>query len=307
MAIFRRRPKPEALTVADDSYPFFTARQGERFRGLAQAAFADVGLEVTVHERSVVDAAGREFGLDNVATVCHLSDAGERAWPDLVQEHVQHIVVALDQPSPFETLTAAQVLKATYPRIVPADGMPPSITYGRPVAAGLIEILNLDQPTTVAYFNDEAVERFGHDELFRAARVNLRDVEPDEVEQVGHPDGWSVHLVYGESMFVASLLLRLPEIVARYDGPPDPEMGVLVAIPSRDQLYFHAVRDAGAAPALDLLADAAATGYQDGGDLSPSVYWWRATGIAQVTELTEDGLRTVSVPDLAHLLHRLGA
>jgi hypothetical protein len=184
--------------------------------------------------------------------------------------------------------------------------MPPSITYGRPVAPGLIEILNLDQPTTVAYFSDEEVERFGSDELFRAARVNLRDVVPDEVEQVGHPDGWSVHMLYGESMFVASLLLRLPEIVARYDRPPDPETGVLVAVPHRGQLHFHAVRDSGAAPALDLLAEAATTAFQDGGDLTPSVYWWRASGIERITELTEDGLRTVSVPDLADLLRRLG-
>ena len=225
MAIFRRRPKPEALTVADDSYPFFTARQGERFRGVAQTAFAEAGLEVTVHERSVVDDAGREFGLDNIATVCHLAESGERGWPDLVQEHVHHIVETLDRPSPFETLSAAEVLAATFPRIVPADAMPPSITYGRPVAPGLIEILNLDQPTTVAYFSDEEVERFGSDELFRAARVNLRDVVPDEVEQVGHPDGWSVHMLYGESMFVASLLLRLPEVVAAVRPPTRPGDG----------------------------------------------------------------------------------
>jgi hypothetical protein len=301
----RREVEPE-VAGPDGAIGFFDARQGALFRALIRQAFAQAGLEVSVYADHVVDSGGRQFGLGNVAAACHYDPRGERAWPELTREHAERIVRAVDAPPPFETMSQQEVLAATYPRVIAAADVLPEMAYAREVAPGLVEVLNLDLPDTVAFFLDPHVERFGPvGDLRRAGLANVRRVQADEHE-ILEQQGGRVHALLADSMFMASAMLVLPEVTGRYEPAPDPDLGIFFALPFRHQLDFHLVRDRSAIPSLQLLAHFAAAGYQDAaGAITPEVYWWRPAGIERITRQTPDGIHIEVGHDLAAVLERL--
>jgi hypothetical protein len=202
----------------DNPFPFLSDRQADTLRSLAGDAFAQNGLEVTVHPDHVVDGAGRVFGLRSLAVECSEAGTDERNWRHIVQEGVRDIIAIRDEPSPFETLTAAEILAATCPRLMAGDDLPPTLNYALDVGGGLAEVLAVDLPDRAAYFPDDQVERFGHDALRDAAYRNLRTVEADHHMDltISGPDGDArIRSLIGESMFIASLVLVLPTVLAR--------------------------------------------------------------------------------------------
>lgn len=289
----------------DETFPFFDMAQAERFRGLTREVFAEAGLELTVHADHLAGSDGHEFGLGTLATLCHAEDRGEAAWPEVVRAYVARLVRIQEDPEPFDLLTHDEVLARTYLRVV-AAGDPPSWIPGREFAPGLVEVLNLDLPEAVLFFNDDHVARFGPaEDLRRAGLANLRQLRPDQHEVLAQSGG-TVHVLLGDSMFTASTMLLLPEVVGRYDAPPDPDLGVFVAVPNRNQLDFHALRGEDALASLKLLVGFAAAGYQDAvGALTPEVYWWRQGGFERISRQTPDGIRVEIGPELSAVFEHL--
>jgi hypothetical protein len=312
VALFRRRKQAPAQPAPglplDETFPFFDVDQGLRFRSTVRQAFAEAGREVEVYADVIVDAGGAQFGLGNLAAACHNEDGGERAWPDLIRRHVLTITTRIDGPSAFDTTSARDVLARTYPRLMAEQTAGLHLaSYRRPVADGIVEVLNLDLPDSVAMFNDENVERFGGLDVLRShALANLRNVRFEHAQPLEH-DGGRIHVLGGESMFVASTMLILPEVVARVEPPSDPANGILVSVPFRHQLNVHVPRDATVVPSLQLLAHFTKRGYDDAvGPLSPHVYWWRPHRIERLTEYADDGSARIVVEDeFGELLQRI--
>jgi hypothetical protein len=270
-----------------------------------RAALAEVGVEVTVYADYAEDARGRKFGLGNLAAVCHGGDRGERAWRKTIQSHVRTIVSGMDEKSPFKTMPPSEIFAATYLRLMPAGDVPPNMSYARPIGPDLAEVFNLDLPATVAYFTDEHVNRMGYDALREAGLSNLSAVQVDERRRL-EQGGGAVEVLLGESMFTASLLLVLERVLDRYGLKADPELGVFVGVPNRHQLDFHVVADARAIPSLNTLAAFTAAGYRDSpGVVSPSVYWWRPSGLKRISALTPDGPRIEVDAELQSVLEGL--
>ena len=79
MWIFRRSPERDRRDVSRDAeYGFFSVDEGAHFRAQVREAFAEQGLEVTLHAGAVSDSAGRRFGLGNIAAICHNDPRGRR-------------------------------------------------------------------------------------------------------------------------------------------------------------------------------------------------------------------------------------
>ncbi|MEV6396131.1 hypothetical protein AB0M39_15360 [Streptomyces sp. NPDC051907] len=313
MGLFRRGPKRDGRDAPrDPEFSFFSVEEGARFRGQVREAFAEQGLEVTVYADVVSDSAGRQFGLGNLAAVCHNDDRGPRSWPELVRQHVGMVLRTMEAPSALDTLPAEQIRAQLYPRVVGADGLNSEhFVYARPLAPGLFEILALDLPESVMMLTDEALEPLGDlDYLREQALYNLRGLPLEAHETVKDTGGMRFEVVLGDSFFTASRVLTLDSVVRQVLGQELPADGALVAMPFRHQLAFHAIHDTTMIPALNAMASFAATGFEDTpGAISPYVYWWHDGTLTQLSDREEDGegLRIVVGDEFQELLERLVA
>ena len=308
MPLFGRRKDVVPDGPPDEAFPFFTGDQAARFRELARQGFAEAGLEVTVHPDHVVDDAGTQFGLANLAAQCHNAARGEREWREITATHTARIVRGMDAPSPFESMSRAELLASTYLRLMPtADLAPMRADYARKVGDGISEVLNVDLPETVVTYLDEHIDRFGPiEDLRRAGLANLRQVPIDEHQRVASPQGAALDVVMGDSVFTASKLLVLDEVLAQLGVTDVHENGVLVVAPFRHQLAFHAIRDATAVSAVHGLELFARLGHNGSpGPLSPHVHWWRGGELRRITEHGPDGVQVYVDEDLTEVFNRV--
>ncbi|MFI9585726.1 hypothetical protein ACIHCQ_28635 [Streptomyces sp. NPDC052236] len=313
MGFFRRGPKRDGRDAPRDAgFPFFSGDEGARFRSQVREAFAEHGLEVDVYADVVSDSDGRQFGLANLAAVCHNDQRGPRTWPEVVRQHVGMVLRTMAAPSALDTLPTEQIRAQIYPRVVGADGLnPENFTYARDVAPGLYEILALDLPESVMMLTDEALEPLGDLPYLRdQALYNLRGLPLEGHETVKDSGGMRFEVLLGDSFYTASRVLALESVVRQVTGEQLTSDGALVAIPFRHQLAFHAIHDTGMVSALNAMASFAASGYADTpGAISPYVYWWREGTLTQLSDRDEDGdgLRLVVGDDFQELLERLVA
>ncbi|MFE3739498.1 hypothetical protein ACFXP3_07740 [Streptomyces sp. NPDC059096] len=313
MGLFRRGPRRDGRdTPRDPAFSFFSVDEAALFRGQVREAFAEHGLEVTLYADMVTDSAGRQFGLGNLAAVCHNDDRGPRVWGDLARRHAGMVLRTMDGPSALDTLPPEQIRAQLYPRVISEDGLDAqTFGYARSVAPGLYEVLALDLPESVMMLTDEALEPLGEvRDLRERALRNLRElpVEGHETVKDKGADGMRFEVVLGDSFYTASRVLALETVVRQVTGERIPADGALVALPFRHQLAFHVIRDLTMIPSLNALASFAASGYEDTpGAISPYVYWWRGGTLTQLSEADDDGegLRIVVGDDFQELLERL--
>ncbi|GAA1161815.1 hypothetical protein GCM10009654_17980 [Streptomyces hebeiensis] len=309
--MFRRGPKRDGRdTPRDPAFSFFSVHEAALFRRQVREAFAEHGLEVTVYADMVTDSAGRQFGLGNLAAVCHNDDRGPRVWGDLARRHAGMVLRTMDGPSALDTLPPEQIRAQLYPRVISEDGLDPqTFGYARSVAPGLYEVLALDLPESVMMLTDEALEPLGDIQQLRdRALGNLRDLPVEGRETVKDSGGTRFEVVLGDSFYTASRVLALDTVVRQVTGQRIPPEGALVAMPFRHQLAFHVIRDTTMIPSLNAMASFAASGYEDTpGAISPYVYWWRGGTLTQLSDEDEDGdgLRIVVGEEFQELLERL--
>lgn len=293
----QQQPRPRPDGPRDPVFGYFTVEQGARFRALVRQTFAEAGVEVVSERDYLVADDGRQFGLSNLAAVClDLLDEGpgEKGWPAAVQRHVLTILRATAEDVALRDLPRQDVLARTYLRVIGRTAVPPEALdwyrYARPVAGDLIELLALDSPDSVRMLRDTDVEPFGADELRAAGLENLVKEPFDSYQVLTGDDGVQVHVVLGQSVYTASKILVLPDLLARTLGTRDLPHGVFVATPFWHQLAFVPVQDRSALASLPVLAGFAAKGYDEGvGAISPFVFWWRDGRLTQVSFPAEDG------------------
>ncbi|WP_369777088.1 hypothetical protein [Streptomyces sp. R33] len=299
--------RSKSATSYDPHLPALTARQAEHLRELVHRHHADQGAQVTVTGDCVHAPQGTR-ALHNLAEFVRRADP--RDWPRIVEQHF----TALDNASRSTADAPDRTLRGAYLRLVPEDAIPPqaapSFSYARRIAPGLLETLALDLPDAVRILDDQDVARIGLEALRTAGRANLV-AEPVEYETTRMQSGGLLHIVSGESMFVASKALVLDELVRSVTGSPLPDDGALFTVPSRHHLVFHPLADHHVVDAVNDLAAFGLGAYQDNnpGPLSPRLYWWRQGAVTSLTQI-DDATRSFSVvpPDeLMAVMRRLHA
>ncbi len=310
----RNAAEPPGEREPDPEFGFLTVGQASRLRALAHRTFAEAGVEVVVRPGHLEAADGRVFGLGNLAATCLqvLSDGGEKAWPEVVRRHASVVLASPRMDVLLSELPREEVLRRVYLRLVGTSTLPDEAwawyRYARPVAGDLVELLAFDEPETVRMLRDEDVANLGVGDLRAAGLENLLRDRYDAHEVVRGPLGQHFHLVLGDSVYTASKLLVLPDVLSRTVGEREPEHGVLVAVPHRHQLAFAVVDAPTLTATVQTLTGFAAARYEDGiGPVSPYLYWWHHGRLTQVSVLDGEGRLCVDATGpFGDLLRRLG-
>ncbi|POX50976.1 hypothetical protein C3489_21040 [Streptomyces sp. Ru71] len=275
-----------------------TEAQATRLRTLAVDHLrARHGTDAVVTGADVLHD-GHRNPLTSLAQRCR--DIPEEHWPEVVRQHFAR----LENASRGEE-DAGELLRGVRLRLLSDDALPEGgFRYVRPVADGLIAALALDSAESVRLLHDGDVARAGTEELWAAGRANLL-AEPVRHEEVRTPSGAVLHSVYGDSHFVASKALVLPELVRAVTGRELPEAGALVAVPTRHLLAFHPIVDGTVVDAVNDLGSYALGACQDGpGSLTPRLYWWHRGQLVCLTHIDEE-TRSLSVEPPRELLETM--
>ena len=294
MGLFKRKhedgPKDVALT-------FMSEAQATSFRSLVRTVFAESGREVVVFADHVVDDAGGQFGLWNLAALCAPAPAKE--WRKIIQKHVDRIG---EQKADLDELDDAAFRAGLYLRLVEAASLPHRewYPYAEDVSPDLVSLLSIDLPDSVATPAEDALRARGPiDELVAQGRANLRALlESDQLdaEKVRPDAGGAFTVVMGDSFFTASLSLLLNDTTWRFGNEIDDGRGVLVAVPNRHLLGYRVIDGPDAAAGLNHLFGLAIRSYGEApGPLSPHVFWVRDGEWTQVTSFDEEGRPCVDV------------
>lgn len=302
----REKPEPEGHNEPDPVYVYLTRAQGARLRSLVRHAFAERGVEVTLLPDRVEATGGNQYGLTNIAAACNASPA--REWPSIVTWHVDTVLRALAAPAIAE-LTDEAVLGHVFVRVMGASAVPDlsCFEYRRDLGGDLIELLALDSEDSVSLMQDSDVERFGVDVLRSAGVENLLAEPFGSCEQIAVSPGTVFSCVLGDSVYTASRLLTMSDVLRRITGTAQAPNGILVCLPNRHKLAFHVMVDAGVVPVLPAMARFALAGYADGvGPVSPNLFWQHDGELHQLSRLEPDGeLRIEVTDDLAEVLKRV--
>ncbi|WP_332601586.1 hypothetical protein [Arthrobacter sp. S2(2024)] len=295
LGIFRK--KSQEPETPDPHRTFLTLSAANSFRAITREVFAEMGLEVQMQPGHAVDDSGREFGFWNVAAACH--DEPQSAWRSLISAHLQRVLGSFDAPDPFEILSAADVSGRAFARLCDEANIPTLDGYPhREFAPGIVEMLALDLPDTVAIFNHKNTSKFGGWEGLRIQGItNLRRMEVEQLETIPAPGGGSFTALLGESVYTASQALLLPELASELTGKRIREnLGWLMSVPNRHQLVWHIIEDDTVVGAVSGMARFAAMGYSDSpGPVSPHVFWWNGTSYEQLTHVSNNGGLTIRV------------
>ena len=270
----------------DEHLTYFTAAQAWEFRRLVERSFARAGRDVSVHSEHVEDRGGTTFSLFNLGLLCVGSPSDE--WGDLIDDHVRLVTTPARDLS---ELSQQELEAGLYLRLAEAASVPDpdAVAYARVVAPGLLEVLSVDLPDSVATPTREALESRGTlGEVLDRARENLSALLGSDgvrAEQVGDARRGRYTAVTGDSFFTASLGLLLAETIEHFSGGEDDwGRGVLVAVPSRHQLLYRPINGPDAAAALHHMLESALPVFAaEAGALSPDIFWVRNRRWTQVT------------------------
>jgi len=291
----------------DAAVPFLSAADAAEVRRLAQREFAVAGVEVVIHDDHLEATDGRKFGLWNVAASCHNAPGGRREWPTVVERHVRAVLAPTAEP---EDLDDDEFLARTFLRVCGRNTLPldrAMLSYARPVADDLVEVLALDFPESVATLNDQDVARFELDGLRRAGLEHLLSEPVEGVESVDLQAGGSFEVVFGESVYTASRILAMRDLLLRVYGEREYPDGVLVTVAHRQQICLHPLDGPEVVPVINALAMFAKSGFDDApGGISPHLYWWHEGVLTRISRVGDDCAIGIEVrAGLAEALERV--
>jgi hypothetical protein len=259
--------------------------------------FAELGFEVQIHPDDAPDAEGRGYGFWNVAANCH--NQPESEWRETIREHLQRVLASFEAADPFEEMSQEEVGRQTYARLYEESSLPSLEGYPhREFAPGIVEMLALDLPETVAVFSHDHARKFGGWEALRSRGItNLLALDNEQLETIEAPGGGTFTALLSDSVYTASKAMLLPGLATELTGQQVREdLGWLMSVPNRHQLVWHMIDSDSVITALNRMVRFTAMGYSDApGPVSPHVYWWNGTGYEQLTQLDAEGSITIHV------------
>jgi hypothetical protein len=288
-----------------------TVAEAAQFRALVHDAFTKAGRPVALGPHNAHDASGNRYGLWNLASACHdAAEAGDRAsWPAIIAAHVRRVTSVPDDV--FERLTAGEARSRVYARLVPTESQHVErASYAQQVVPGLSRILAFDMPETVASISGEAAERLGGvAALWETGLANLRALPIEHQQQATLGDGGHFVGLTGESVFTASRVLVMEDLLRKMGLPFDPRFGAVVAMPHWRTVAVRPLTGPSAAALLSIghVARFAEMSFADERrQISPYAYWWRDGQWTQLSQSGPGGSTTVVVPgELSQVLEQL--
>ncbi|AFV89519.1 Nicotinic acid phosphoribosyltransferase [Acidipropionibacterium acidipropionici ATCC 4875] len=252
----------------------------------------------------VIEASGKEWFLWNL--VHRLRGQEDRdAWPDTVHRHVDSMLESRIQPQ-AEQMSPEELRGCLRSRLVADvdDGTPTDLSYGRPFAPGIIEVLCADYPHSVTTLGRGHVEELplGIDEAFDIGRANTVAEPVDESFEAA--DG--VRILTGDSLFVASKAIDIAALVGGPIGPAP--HGLAFALPNRSLLLYQVLSAEDwiqqTAELVQLVESMVADPeyFHPGGVVSDAAYYWAPDGRIDLLggrHIDEDGETSlwISPPD----------
>jgi hypothetical protein len=284
-----------------------TMTQADRLVRLAEDAVAKRGLPmrydgagalVPVGSDDRPAQAGMFAGLANLART--VSGLPRQQWRSAVAEHFEQMI-APDEPPPipddlekhlYLRLVCASTIRPDWAERVPE--FVPGVLTAPATYAGRAVLMHFD------------VDSLGvpPEEVTRMGLANLRRLR-DEVEHVRH-NGADVATLTG-SMFTASRALVLDTVLRESLRVENPPFGCLVAMPARDMLLVHVLRDQTVITALDMMVTLATTTFSSRpGPVSPHVYYVADHDWQQVTDHSTGEVRVEAAGPLSDAMRLLG-
>ncbi|HEY3560314.1 MAG TPA: hypothetical protein VGL05_22760 [Kribbella sp.] len=278
-----------------------TVGQAARLVRLAETAAAKRGFTMQYDGAGTLIPVGKDqpvAGLGNLA----LKVAGlpRQQWQAAVRDHFDQM------PLLDDLLTVPPDLdNQLYLRLVCKAAHDPEMVRDAPeFLPGLITAPAVYAGRAVAMYFD--VDRLGVtlEEATRIGLANLRRLQ-DEVEPL-RLGGAELNVITG-GMFTASRALVFDTVLRESLHVEDPAFGCLVAMPSRDKLIVHVLRDETALNALAMMASCAAELFNTSpGAVSPHVYYVTGNEWHQVTDYSTGSFKVHDVDPLLTALERLG-
>ncbi|HEX2132901.1 MAG TPA: hypothetical protein VHH15_15235 [Actinophytocola sp.] len=282
-----------------------TTPQRERLHRLVRRSPVFIGMRVEFHDDrvEVIHPEPVTLGFESLSALVAGTPADQ--WPDVVDGYLERgYVLATSEPPELDGPTEA-VLERTYLRLMSTEYDEVTFpSYAEELVPGLARVFAFDLPDAILTMDDDRVHRHGFERLFDAGAENLCRELPDRYAE---NDG--VVVLQG-SDYVGSLVLVLPWVVEALTGDTALPHGALVAMPARDTLALHIVRDrAQVLRALEEMAALAAEWYAASTHgLSPRVYWCRTEPVGRIETIAHHdgrGVVTYHSEDFANTLYEV--
>jgi hypothetical protein len=258
-----------------------SSAQAERLVGAVEGELQRRGLTFETADGAVRvwrgDASGQpsEYGLTNLAQVCHQVDAGE--WSAIVSRHFDNLFAAEDEDARLDAIAVdldavRSMLKV---RLFPGPGLggfEPRPPVSWELAPGITAAFVYDLPTTVRTVGDTHIAAWGLDHG-RVLAVALDNVRGDAVDMRPLADGGASAPVacVADHFFAASHALLLEERL------PAAAQGAIFAVPHRHALLYAPIVDLGIIESINRVIATGVSLFQQGpGSISPGLYWWRS-------------------------------
>ncbi|MFK4084243.1 hypothetical protein ACI2LF_09065 [Kribbella sp. NPDC020789] len=270
------------MTTTDPHLGPLTTPQVDRLVTLALASCRALGLHLHYQAGALAPASGRDMsgpvlGLTNLARA--IAQEPPEDWPQFVTAHFTELLRRLDEGAPDPPADPARELVQ---RLVPRSSLPPHWVADRPdVIPGLLSVPATVHDSTVTMYLDPSDLGLTWPAAEAMGLANLRR-RTDQVELL-EQDGVQLARITGDS-FTASRALVLETVLRETLGIPVLPPAVLVAVPARDLLLIHVVRDLSVLPALGLLLHLTARAHsQAPGPLSPDIHLVTFTPTGRLT------------------------
>jgi hypothetical protein len=279
--------------------------QAKRLVRLAESAVADRGRTLRYDGLgALVPVEGDDNSADAItAGLVNLARkvAGlpRQRWRSAVAAHFDQM------PPPGARPTVPDdVDNELYLRLVCAATIDPSWTERMPeFVPGVVTVPASYTGRAVAMHFDLESLGVPWEEAARIGLANLRRLD-DEVEYVRSGDA-EVAMLTG-TMFTASRALVLDTVLRESLKVENPPHGCLVAMPARDMLLIHVLRDHTVIGAFEMLLKMANCFFADSpGPVSPHVYHVTGNKWQQVTDYTSGFARLGHSPEFSKALRHL--
>ena len=263
------------------------------------AYFAAVGIEVEVIDDGVATGDGKVFGLEPLRRRLGRQAAGE--WQEAVRRHFDTLM-AVDPELPATYLEAVPHLRVAV--VAEADlGLFQGEIMERKLVDGLGERLMFRRGPLGITVRVDVVDAWGEQPAAvweRGRRGALWDepVERDEILLGDLPVTFS-RLRGGR--WTSTWVVALEEHLAR----PTP-YGAVVAVPTREEIYFHPIRDESFADAaVAMLGMAAAALAESPLPVGCDLFWWRAGKLDRICTPGDGRYQYLRVPEFSAMLWQL--
>lgn len=264
---------------------------------LSLESLAALGVDVEVTDEGLATPDGKVFGLEPLRR--RLAAAEPDEWPGLVRRHFD-LLMAVDPEMPGSFEEAAPNLRAAV--IADVDlGLFDGAIMERPLVDGLGERLMLRRGSLGMTVTAEACDDWaiGPAAVWERARQNAIWDEPIHRQRFGpRPVGYTA--IRGgrwTSTQVLDLNRHLTGAAA---------FGALVAVPARDEVLVHQIRDeAFTDAAMAMLSHTVDSYAQAPLPVGCDLFWWSGTQLSRICTPGEDRYRYVRVPEFSAMLWRL--